>query len=186
LRFSPSADLTSAEYTLLSKKENDMSNFIRMAIVMATVLLPLSVYALPLVSVSMKAEKDVTVAVKGEQVTKRVVATSVDPGDVIFYTLNFVNSGNEAADNAIFDDPIPKGTVYLPGSAYGTGAEISFSSDGGETFKKPALLSYEVKLPSGKSEKRSASTGEYTHIRWIISTIPPRGSGQVGFQVRMK
>jgi uncharacterized repeat protein (TIGR01451 family) len=163
-----------------------MKQFVRLTIVLAALLLPLTASAKPLVSVSMKAEKDVVVVTKGEKTTKRVAAANINPGDVIFYTLNFVNSGDEAATNAVLDDPIPKGTVYLPGSAFGKDAEITFSIDGGNTFKKPSLLTYEVKLANGKTEKRSASPEEYTHIRWTVSTIPAGGSGQVGFQVRMK
>jgi hypothetical protein len=41
-------------------------------------------------------------------------------------------------------------------------------------------------LPNGKTEKRSASPEDYTHIRWTVNTIPAGGSGSVGFQVRMK
>lgn len=159
---------------------------VRLTIVLAALLLPLTVSAKSLVSVSMKAEKEVSVVSKGEKTTKRVAAANVDPGDVIFYTLNYVNSGDEAATSAVLDDPIPKGTVYLPGSAFGKDADITFSIDGGKTFKKPSLLMYEVKLPSGKTEKRSAAPEDYTHIRWTVNTIPAGGSGSVGFQVRMK
>jgi uncharacterized repeat protein (TIGR01451 family) len=163
-----------------------MKKLVHFTIVVTALLLPLTVFAKPLVSVNMKAEKDVTVTVKGEKTTKRVAATNINPGDVIFYTLNYVNSGDEAATNAVLDDPIPKGTVYLPGSAFGKDADISFSIDSGNTFKKPSLLTYEVKLPNGKTEKKSASPEEYTNIRWTVSVIPANGSGQVGFQVRMK
>ena len=163
-----------------------MRSIVRLTIVMAALLLPLTVFAKPLVSVSMSAEKEVAAVTKGEKVTKRVAATNINPGDVIFYSLNYVNSGDEAATNAVLDDPIPNGTVYLPGSAFGKDAEITFSIDGGKTFKKPSLLTYEVKLPNGKNEKRSASPEEYTHIRWTVSVIPANGSGRVGFQVRMK
>ena len=163
-----------------------MRNFARVMIVLAGLLLPMTVLAKPLVSVSIKAEKEQAVVVKGEKVTRRVSAANVDPGDVIFYTLNFVNSGDEAATSAVIDDPIPKGTFYLPGSAFGKDAEITFSIDNGKTFKKPSLLTYEVKLANGKTEKRSASPEEYTHIRWTVSVIPASGSGSVGFQVRMK
>jgi len=62
----------------------------------------------------MKAEKEVTV----NNVKKMVAAKAIDPGDVIFYTLSYVNSGDDVATNAVMDDPIPKGTVYLAGSAF--------------------------------------------------------------------
>ena len=159
-----------------------MKKYIPLLIALALLLLSAEVFAKSLVSISMKAEKEVTV----NKVKKMVAANAVDPGDVIFYTLSYVNSGDETATNAVMDDPIPKGTVYIAGSAFGNGAEITFSIDGGKTFKKPSLLTYEVNLPNGKIEKRTASPEQYTHIRWTVSVIPARSSGQVGFQVRMK
>lgn len=159
---------------------------LRLTIILALLLLPIVVSAAPLLSVSIQAEKEVASVIKGEKKTARIPATKINPGDVIFYTLNYENSGDEAAQNAVFDDPVPLGTVYLPGSAFGKNSNITFSIDNGTTFKKPSLLTYEVRLPNGRSEKRSASTEDYTHIRWTISTISARGNGQVGFQVRMK
>ena len=159
-----------------------MKKFIPLLIASVLLLLSAEVFAKSLVSVSMKAEKEVTV----NNVKKMVAAKAIDPGDVIFYTLSYVNSGDDVATNAVMDDPIPKGTVYLAGSAFGNDAEITFSIDSGKTFKKPSLLTYEVKLPSGKIEKRTASPEQYTHIRWTVSVIPAHGIGQVGFQVRMK
>ena len=159
-----------------------MKKFIPLLIASVLLLLSAEVFGKSLVSVSMKAEKEVTV----NNVKKMVAAKAIDPGDVIFYTLSYVNSGDDVATNAVMDDPIPKGTVYLAGSAFGNDAEITFSIDSGKTFKKPSLLTYEVKLPSGKIEKRTASPEQYTHIRWTVSVIPAHGSGQVGFQVRMK
>jgi uncharacterized repeat protein (TIGR01451 family) len=159
-----------------------MKKFIPLLIASVFLLLSAEVFAKSLVSVSMKAEKEVTV----NNVKKMVAAKAIDPGDVIFYTLSYVNSGDDVATNAVMDDPIPKGTVYLAGSAFGNDAEVTFSIDSGKTFKKPSLLTYEVKLPSGKIEKRTASPEQYTHIRWTVSVIPAHGSGQVGFQVRMK
>ena len=159
-----------------------MRKYVPLLIALVLLLLSAEVFAKSLVSISMKAEKEVTVN-KG---TKMVAAKEVNPGDVIFYTLSYVNSGDEVATNAVMDDPIPKGTVYIAGSAFGNDAEITFSIDSGKTFKKPSLLTYEVKLPNGKIEKRTASPEQYTHIRWTVSVIPARGSGQAGFQVRMK
>jgi uncharacterized repeat protein (TIGR01451 family) len=158
----------------------------RLSTILTLLLLPLLVSAAPLLSVSILAEKEVASVIKGEKSSVRIPAAKINPGDVIFYTLNYENSGDEAAQNAVFDDPVPPGTVYLPGSAFGKNSEITFSIDKGATFKKPSLLTYEVRQPNGRIEKRSASPEDYTHIRWTVSTIPARGSGQAGFQVRMK
>ncbi len=107
------------------------------------------------------------------------------PGEIIHYTILYRNTGNENATNAVVSDPIPKGTVYIPGSATETG-ELSFSIDGGKTFKKPALLTYETKAANGAVEKRVASPEEYTHIRWVIDKIPAGANGKVSFQVKVK
>jgi uncharacterized repeat protein (TIGR01451 family) len=147
-------------------------------------MLPVAAVAKPMVSVSITAEKEVTVLMNGQKTTKKVAAAKIDPGDVIFYTLHYINSGNEAATNAVLDDPLPQGTVYLPGSAFG--AEITYSIDGGKTYKKPSLLIYEVKNPNGSIDKRTASPEEYTNIRWTISRIDAGAKGTVGFQVRIK
>jgi uncharacterized repeat protein (TIGR01451 family) len=163
-----------------------MRKQVSLMVVASILLIPVLTMAKPLVSVSITAEKDVKVVKEGQKITKKVAATRIDPGDVIFYTLNYINSGDEAATGAVMDDPIPMGTTYLPGSAFGAGAEIVFSIDGGRTFKKPSLLTYELTLPNGKTEKRVASPEEYTHIRWVINRIEPGAKGTVGFQVRIK
>jgi len=154
--------------------------------VLAILLLPMMALAKPLVSVSITAEKEVTSIKNGQKTTRKVAASKIDAGDVVFYTMSYVNSGDEAATSAVLDDPIPQGTVYLPGSAFGAGAEITFSIDGGKSFKKPSLLIYEVKSPNGSMEKRAASPEEYTHIRWVINRIDAGARGTVGFQVRVK
>ncbi len=163
-----------------------MRKQVSLMVVLAALLFSSAALAKPLISVSITAEKEVTVKKNSQKATKRVAATRIDPGDIVFYTLNYINSGDEAATRAVMDDPIPLGTVYLPGSAFGADAEITFSIDGGKTFKKPSLLTYEVKLPNGKSEKRTASPEEYTHIRWVIDRIDAGAKGTVGFQVRIK
>jgi uncharacterized repeat protein (TIGR01451 family) len=159
-----------------------MKRWIPLLVALFLLLLSVEVFAKALITISMKAEKEVIV----NNLKKKVPADTINSGDVIFYTLSYVNSGDIAATNAVVDDPIPKGTVYVDGSAFGNGAEITFSVDQGKTFKKPSLLTYEVKLPSGKIEKRIISPEEYTNIRWNLSVVPAHGSGEVGFQVRVK
>lgn len=163
-----------------------MKKLVSQMAILAVLLIPAASFAKALVSVSITAEKEVTVVKNGQKLTKRVPATKINPDDVIFYTLYYINSGDEAADNVFLDDPIPQGTVYLPGSAYGEGAEVTFSIDGGKTFKKPSLLMYEVSLPNGTNEKHVASPEEYTDIRWTVGKVGAGAKGSVGFQVKIK
>lgn len=159
-----------------------MKKLIPFFVALSVLMLSAQVFAKSVITISMKAEKEVTV----NKVTKKVPADKISSGDVVFFTINYVNSGEDATTNAVLDDPIPNGTAYVNGSAFGKDADISFSIDGGKTFKKPSLLTYEVKLSGGKVEKKSASPEQYTHIRWTFNMIPARGTGQVGFQVKVK
>jgi len=163
-----------------------MSRYISLMAILAVLLLPIGAMAKPLLSLSITAEKEVTVVKGGQKTTKKVAAKMIEPGGMIFYTLNYINSGDEAATSNVFDYPIPLGNIYLPGSAFGNGAEITFSIDNGKSFKKPSLLVYELKGANGSMEKRTASPEEYTHIRWVINRIEAGAKGTVGFQVRIK
>lgn len=142
-------------------------------------------WAAPNITVAITAEKEVVVAEKGQQVIKRVAAREFLPGETIVYSLRYRNSGSDAASNVVIDDPIPVGTVFVPGSASETG-DLAFSIDHGKTYKKPTLLTYEFKNGAGKKERRVASPDEYTNIRWTLSAIPAGSTGTVQFKVRVK
>jgi uncharacterized repeat protein (TIGR01451 family) len=116
--------------------------------------------------------------------TKLVPATAANPGDIVEYQLAYRNEGDEPATNAVIEDPIPKGTTYLANSANGD-AEITFSNDKGRTFAVPVRLTYEVKLPSGAVEKRTATPAEYTNVRWTVKQVPAGAAGKVTFRVRV-
>lgn len=148
--------------------------------------IPAAAWAKPNVAVSIKAEKEVTVNENGKEVKKVVEARETLSGDVITYTLFFVNSGDSAASNVVLNDPIPEGTAYLFGSATESAGELSFSIDHGKSFKKASMLTYEMSLPGGGKEKRTASPEQYTDIRWIIKSIPPGVQGLVSFKVKVK
>jgi uncharacterized repeat protein (TIGR01451 family) len=115
---------------------------------------------------------------------KLVPATAANPGDIVEYQLAYRNEGDEPATNAVIEDPIPKGTTYLANSAGGD-AEITFSNDKGQTFAPPVRLTYEVKLPSGAVEKRTATPAEYTNVRWTVKQVPAGAGGKVSFRVRV-
>lgn len=147
-------------------------------------MVPTWALAEPNVQVKILAEKVFVLDKDGRKVEERKPATDVVPGDVLVYTLMFENKGNEAATDVVLNDPIPTGTTYIADSVFGPGAEASFSVDG-KHFKKASLLTYTIEQ-KGKKETRKASPEEYTHIRWVISSIPADKSGMVGFRVRVK
>ena len=142
-------------------------------------------WAKPKLEIAITAQKEVVETQKGVRVVKSVPAPAASPGEVIHYTLTYLNSGDEPATNAVVDDPIPKGSTYVANSATGEGAEITFSNDGGASYAPAVKLTYELKLPTGKVEKRVATPSGYTNIRWVLKRVPPGAKGVLEFQVKV-
>ncbi|PLY06792.1 MAG: hypothetical protein C0624_04085 [Desulfuromonas sp.] len=123
---------------------------------------------------------------EGKQVSY-LATNEVEPGDTLRITLSYSNTGDETADDVKLDNPIPEGTEYIVDSATSVGVEsLLFSIDKGATYQSPTLLTYEVSNVDGSIEKRIASAGEYTHIRWMLSPVEAGSSGSVSFNVRVK
>ncbi len=160
----------------------------RCAAASATALLLLfagTASARPRVELQVTQLRELTEAGPDGTVVRLVPTREAHPGDVVQYVLQYVNRGDEVARDAVIADPIPQGTTYLAGSAVGEAAEITFSSDGGRTFASAVRLTYEIKTPSGAVEKRIATPGDYTHIRWVLEAVPPGAGGSVSFKVRV-
>ena len=146
----------------------------------AILLLAAPALAKPRITIAIQQFKEVA---DGKN-TKLVPVTAANPGDIVEYQLAYKNEGDEPATNAVIEDPIPKGTTYLANTASGD-AEITFSSDKGQTFAPPVRLTYEVKLPSGAVEKRTATPAEYTNVRWTVKQVAAGAGGKVVFRVRV-
>ena len=151
----------------------------------ALVALPLAAWGQPKIAITIKAQKEVTVTVQGKQIKKMIAAKGVQPGEEIVYTLSYVNSGSEAAKDVVISDPIPAGTAFIPGSASELG-DLAFSIDHGKSYKKPTLLTYELRGGDGKVQKKVASPEDYTDIRWTIPSVAAGGKGSVNFKVKVK
>jgi uncharacterized repeat protein (TIGR01451 family) len=160
------------------------------AVIIALMLLPaVAPAAVPAggkVTVNITTSKEVVVTKNGKREVKVVPAKKFAPGDIIIYTINYKNTGKEPATDAVIIDPVPEGTSYVTDSATGENADITYSIDGGKSYRKPTVLYYEVEATKGKKEKKVASPEMYTHIRWTVSSIPPGGGGKAGFKVRVK
>jgi uncharacterized repeat protein (TIGR01451 family) len=154
---------------------------------LAITLLALASPALarPRIEISMAQAKEVVSVTGAVKTATLVPIQTASPGDVVQYTLTYANKGDEVARDAVIDDPVPKGTTFVAGSATTEGAEVVYSADGGKTFAPAAQLTREVRLPSGEVERRAVPPGEYTHLRWIFRAIPPGATGSVSFRVRV-
>lgn len=159
-----------------------------LAAMLLTIFLNLPTLALakPQVSVDMQAQKEVVVVEEGQKKLKIVPATEIAPGETIIYSLVYSNAGDEAATNVLVNNPLPEGTVYLPGTASEEGVQLNFSIDGGQSYDRPEKLIVEEKQEDGTTVKRPARPEEYTHIRWSIERIGAGETGRLSYRVRVK
>lgn len=100
----------------------------------------------------------------GKEVHRLVPATTIEQGQVVYYTVRIHNPTPVVARNVTVVRRVPANTVYVEGSASGPAADIHFSADGGQTFASPSQLT--VVTPEGGT--RRATPEDYTHIRWRL------------------
>ena len=148
--------------------------------------LPVLAWSGPQVKIAVFAEKEIKSEVAGKVKVKRVEADTVEPGETVFYTLKYINEGDQEATDVVVNNPIPEGTVFLQESTYGDGSEIYYSIDNGQTFKKPEDLIVSYTTHDGKKMTRRAYASEYTHIQWVVGEVPSGVNGVLGFQVKVK
>lgn len=147
---------------------------------------PFCAWAKPVVILEITTSREVVEIINGKEIRKIVPSVVVEPGQTLIYTLKYRNDGDEKATNVMINNPIPKDTAYVVGSATGLGSEIAFSIDGGKSYKQPTLLTYEMADPEGKSVKKMAAPEEYTNVQWLVKEIGPGQKGEVTFQVKVK
>jgi len=163
------------------------------ALFFVSITVSTTAWAKPEIVLSVTSEKEVIEKQNGKNVVKRVPAKDIESGakdiesgQVLIFTLKYSNKGNENAKNVVFDNPIPKETVYEVGSAKGAGSEITFSINDGKSYKKPSMLTYEIKGAGGKKIRKKASPEKYTNVRWIIPGVPPGAGGELSYRARVR
>jgi len=117
----------------------------------------------------------------GNKITRLVEASSVVPGDRLVYTTTVSNRSKELAENVAVVNPIPENTTYLEGSAQGNNAVVTFSVDGGKTFDLPQNLT----VTDANGDSRTAIATDYTHIRWVMSSLSARTESDVVFHAQL-
>ena len=107
------------------------------------------------------------------------------PDDVLVYTLVARNVGDGPAVSPRIEDPIPAGTVLVPGSVETTGTIPTASLDGGRSWQ-PFPARIETEDESGRTVTVPAPAYTYTHLRWVFEgPIDPGESRAVRFKVRV-
>jgi uncharacterized repeat protein (TIGR01451 family) len=138
----------------------------------------------------MGVEKQVTVVdEKGQEKLdweKLEGDVTVQPGDILRYSVQTANEGQVAAKNLVITQPVPDQTVYVLDSAYGNdSAQITYSIDGGETFVDKPMV--EVTLPDGTVEMQPAPADAYTHVRWgFDKSLEPTVALNLNYQVTVR
>jgi uncharacterized repeat protein (TIGR01451 family) len=91
-------------------------------------------------------------------------AHALKEGQELFYTLRIRNPSTEFARGVVVVQEIPKNTTYVPASAGGPGAVITFSADGGQSFAPEGQL----QITDAAGASRPALPQDYTNIRWQL------------------
>ncbi len=107
----------------------------------------------------------------GETETRLVATDTVVPGERVIYTITFTNTSDESAEKVVITNPIAEGLVYVDGSAFGPGTDITFSVDDGNNFAAAGDLAV-----SEDGESRPAVAKDFTHIRWVMRNILAAGA----------
>lgn len=118
-------------------------------------------------SVHDRASDIVVVAIPAITLVKTVDRAEALPGETLAYSVTYTSVGSVEARRVVVLDEVPAASVYVPGSAAGSGAEIGFSHDGGATFDE-------------------SEAAPVTHIRWRLQApLTPGDTGVVSFRVRV-
>jgi len=108
------------------------------------------------------------------------------PGDVIHYTITAQNVGDGVMTTPVVTDPVPAGVVYLPLTAKGENAKITFSINGGLTYLAWPPT-YIIKDANGKDVVKNATPEMITHIRWELQKpLAPKEIKILEFEVKVK
>lgn len=141
--------------------------------------------SMAMAQVELKTEMYEVVEAQKDNGTSKVEWVSPDnivPGDKVGYRIRFENTGDEAADNIVLNNPVPENTNYVDGSARGANTNIVFSVDGGDSFAKPEQLFIEK-----NGQQIQAQAKDYTHVRWTLTNPLPSGeTGSVQYVVQVK
>jgi uncharacterized repeat protein (TIGR01451 family) len=114
-------------------------------------------------------------------------AASVQPGDVLRYTLTSKNQSNQPVKNLVLTQPVPKGTVFVLNSVTAAAQDtvVLYSIDQGKTFVPQPTI--QIRDANGQLVTRPAPAEAYTHVRWQIrQALAPAATLQNSYQVKVR
>lgn len=142
------------------------------------------------VQLKLAAERQSIVAVASGQVVWETLPknASLRPGENIRYVLTASNISDRKIKKLVVNQPIPKGSVYVLGSATlpnVVGTKLDYSIDAGRTYsEKPTIR---VNLENGEIVNRPAPESMYTDIRWRFGdNFSAKAVAYATYQVRIR
>jgi uncharacterized repeat protein (TIGR01451 family) len=113
-------------------------------------------------------------------------ATTVNPGEILDWTITSENDGNAAAHDYKTIGQIPKGTMLVAGSTTADGsATVAYSIDNGKTFSAQPTI--EEKQADGSVKQVPAPVSMYTQVRYEwADPLTEGGKLQASYKVRVK
>ena len=143
----------------------------------------------PTVQLNLTAARKTIVVTTGEE--QQVEWSSLDdgatvnPGDILRYTVSSNNSGANVANNLTITQPIPERMVYEIGTATSQNqAEVVYSIDNGETFVAEPTITIETE--DGATIEKPAPAETYTHIRWKFGSLTPESEIAAMYEVKVQ
>lgn len=123
--------------------------------------------------------RESSVAQNGKQGHRFVPAGVLAQGDTVFYTVQIRNPTALAQRDVAVVQRVPANTTYVRGSASGPSTVVTFSVDGGQTFRPEK----ELQVAAEGGPPRPAKVQDYTHIRWQLrNALAPGAVALVRFQ----
>lgn len=113
-------------------------------------------------------------------------AATVNPGEVLDWTIISENGGTASAHNYKAVGQIPKGTVLVAGSTTADGtASVSYSIDNGKSFSAEPTI--EERQADGTVKQVPAPVSMYTQLRYEwADPLAADGKLQASYKVRVK
>ncbi len=135
-------------------------------------------------SADQKVSSELTVATVVKQANgseQLAPAQAVKPGDMLQYTVNYKNLGNQAVRQLVATLPIPPETEYQSLTALPSGALASVD---GKIFERVPLLR-KVKQADGKLVDVPVPLVEYRFLRWPERDLAAGASYSVSARTRV-
>lgn len=122
--------------------------------------------------------------VTGDTASGRENRAVARPGDVIRYRLVFTNLAAGPVKNVQFVDPLPKGMVYVLGTAAADQpVRVEYSIDGGKGYSARPMI--EV-VEDGRKVAKPAPRETYTHVRWtVLASVAPGAQVTARFEAQV-